>query len=93
MRTLSYDQLTSGYVSKRAIQDLVATGELDQATLERMEHLGKFYSSVGALAKPHQKIGDVLSEAQLQRIWDETAAEGDDERPTRPLLDSVMIPA
>lgn len=75
-RSISYEDL--GKVDQTELERLARAGMLDDATLGRIAHLGRFLGRLGSLAPTDLKIGDVFSEDELQAIWRETADEGID---------------
>jgi hypothetical protein len=78
-RSFSYAELTSGKVSYEELEKLAETGMLDETTMARARHLGRFFERVAkAIPNPDLKIGDVLTEDELQNFWRETADEGAD---------------
>ena len=72
-RDLSYDDLMAT-ISQAELSQLAADGMLTDATLERCAHIGQFMQRVsGACSNPNLKVRDVLTEAQVQAMWQETA--------------------
>jgi hypothetical protein len=89
-RSFSYDQLTGSSLPLGILSRAwVMRRELDDATYQRLGHLGRFCEGI-ANSVPRQDCGEkvsaLLTEERLQRIWRETADDGDTERPSRPLL-------
>ena len=73
-RSLSYEQLMSG--NRAEIEKLGDADMLDDATLRRAAHLGRFFEQLGASApNPDLKVGDVLTDDEVQKIWRDTADE------------------
>ena len=89
-RSFSYDQLTGSSLPLGMLSGAWAMrSELDDATCRRLGHLGRFCVGIaGAVPRRDrgEKVGALLTEKRLQRIWRETADDGDTERPSRPLL-------
>jgi len=76
-RSLSYKQLMSG--NRREIESLAEADRLDDATLRRAAHLGRFFEQLGASGpNPDLEISDVLTDDAVQKIWRDTADEGTD---------------
>ncbi|MGC1691761.1 MAG: hypothetical protein WA756_17780 [Pseudolabrys sp.] len=72
-RDLSYDDLM-GNISQAELSQLATDGMLSDATLERCAHIGRFMQRVSsACPNPNLKVRDVLTEAQVQAMWQETA--------------------
>lgn len=95
MRTITYDELTGGLIPRALIDKLAKAGELDDATFRRINHLADFFLAIHRKAEKLQisddePIRNHLTEADLQRIWQHTAAAGDTEKPSRPLMDCVL---
>ena len=73
-RNLSYRQLAEGGLAKvKELAEADRLDELDEATLARCAHFGRFFGRVGNAVPGNLRVGDVLSEDELQRIWEETA--------------------
>ena len=76
-RSLSYEQLMKGGLAKvkRLLADAdMLDDKLDDTTLARIAHIGRFMARLGnAMPNPKLKVGDVFSEHDLQRFWQETA--------------------
>jgi hypothetical protein len=73
-RSLSYAELFAmGPEEIEALEPLAVAGLLDDATLERFVHLGRFFTRLGKLVPADKNPGDELTEAELQAIWRETA--------------------
>ena len=71
-RDLSYDDLMVNI--SQAELSLATNGMLTDATLERCSHIGRFMQRVsGACPNPNLKVRDVLTEPQVQAMWQETA--------------------
>ena len=60
-------------------EKLADAGMLTDATLDRIQHIGRFLQRVvSAIPNPELKVGDVFTEAEMQKFWQETADEGID---------------
>jgi len=68
--SLSYEQITP--MKQEELEKLATAGLLDDETLARIAHLGRFFTRIGELAGD-AVIGDVFTEAELQFIWRDTA--------------------
>ena len=67
----------SGKIDRTKLETLANAGKLNEETLARIGHVGRFYQRVSkACPNPNFKISDVLTGDQLQKIWNETADEG-----------------
>jgi hypothetical protein len=78
-RSISYEDLISGKVSHVELEKLATAEMLTDATLARLRHIGRFLTRVGnALPNPDLKVGDVFTEADMQKFWQETADDGAD---------------
>ena len=72
-RDLSYDDLM-GKFSRAELKQLATNGMLTDATLERCAHIGRFMQRLSsACPNPNLKVRDVLTEAEVQAMWQETA--------------------
>ena len=72
-RDLSYDDLM-GNISQAELSQLATNGMLTDATIERCAHIGRFMQRVSnACPNPNLEVRDVLTEAQVQAMWQETA--------------------
>jgi hypothetical protein len=72
-RDLSYEDLMAN-VSRAELSQLATDGMLTDATLERCAHIGRFMQRVSnACPNPNLEVRDVLNEAEVQTIWQETA--------------------
>jgi hypothetical protein len=77
MKSFSYHELMSGRIDRIKLEALANAGRLNQETLARIGHVGRFYQRLSkACPNLDLKISDVLSGDQLQKIWNETAGEG-----------------
>ena len=86
-RDLSYDDLMSK-VSQAELTQLATNGMLTGATLERCAHIGRFMQRVSsACPNPNLEVRHVLTEAEVQAMWQETAFSSADVGRC-PLLDS-----
>jgi hypothetical protein len=74
-RSLSYTELTElmrGDQSK--FEAMVDAGMLDDETCARIDHLGRFFLRLSnASPNPELIVGDVFSEVEVKKIFDETA--------------------
>jgi hypothetical protein len=87
-RDLSYDDLMST-ISQAELAQLAANGMLTDATLQRCAHIARFMQRLsGACPNPNLKVRDILTEAQVQAMWQETAFPSADVGRC-PLLDST----
>jgi hypothetical protein len=76
-KSFSYHELMSGKINRTKLEALANAGKLNEETLARIGHVGRFYQRVSkACPNPNLKISDVLAENELQEFWDETADEG-----------------
>jgi hypothetical protein len=72
-RDLSYEDLMAN-VSQAELSQLATDGMLTDATLERCAHIGRFMQRVSsACPNPNLEVRDVLTEAEVQAMWQETA--------------------
>ena len=72
-RDLSYEDLMAN-ISQAELSQLVTDGMLTDATLERCAHISRFMQRLSSVsANPHLKVSEVLSEAEVQTMWRETA--------------------
>ena len=72
-RDLSYDDLMAK-VSQAELAQLATAGMLTDATLVRCAHIGRFMQRVSAACpNPNLKVRDVLTEAEVQAMWQETS--------------------
>ena len=72
-RDLSYDDLM-GKISQAELTQLATNGMLTDATLERCAHIGRFMQRLSsACPNRNLKVRDVLTEAEVQAMWQETA--------------------
>jgi hypothetical protein len=79
--SLSYGELTFGSLSDEEITKLEQGDEVDSETLARIAHLGRFFSHIGSLGSElpaDTRLEDLLTPAELQAIWRETAESGTD---------------
>jgi hypothetical protein len=77
VKSFSYHELMSGKIGRTRLEALANAGKLNQETLARIGHVGRFYQRLGkACPDPNLRISDVLTGDQLQKIWNETADEG-----------------
>jgi len=75
--SLSYEELSRA--GRDELKRLVEADLLDQPTRARCVHLARFFEKVSQMAGQvagNAKVADVLSKAQLQKIWRETTDEG-----------------
>jgi hypothetical protein len=77
MKSFSYFELMSGKIVRTKLEALANSGQLNEETLARIGHVGRFYQRVStACPNPNIKIRDVLTRGELQQFWNETADEG-----------------
>ncbi len=77
VKSFSYHELMSGKIDRIKLEALANAGQLNQETLARIGHVGRFYQRLSkACPDPNLRISDVLTGDQLQRIWNETGDEG-----------------
>jgi hypothetical protein len=77
MKSFSYHELMSGKIDRTRLEALASAGKLNQETLTRIGHVGRFYQRLSkACPDPSLRISDVLTGDQLQEIWNETGDEG-----------------
>jgi hypothetical protein len=84
-RSLSYQELTAAFGSPE-LRQLAEAGMLTGDTMARIAHLARFFEALG-VAAPNRglKVGDVLTEAEVTKIWLDTADPNFDPGP-RPIL-------
>ena len=70
-RSLSYETILK--MQPEEIGRLAAAKLLDDATLARIAHLGRFFTRVGELCPSTAKVEDLFTEQELQVIWRDTA--------------------
>jgi hypothetical protein len=76
-KSFSYHELMSGKINRAKLEALANAGKLNEETLARIGHIGRFYQRISkACPNPNLKISDVLTGDQLQKIWNETADDG-----------------
>jgi hypothetical protein len=76
-KSFSYHELMSGKINRTKLEALANARKLDDETLARIGHVGRFYQRVSkACPNLNLKISDVLSGNELQKFWNETADEG-----------------
>jgi len=76
-KSFSYDELMSGKIARTTLEALAKAGKLNEETLARIGHVGRFYQRISkACPNPNLKISDVLTGDELQKFWDETTDEG-----------------
>jgi hypothetical protein len=76
-KSFSYHELISGKINRTRLEALANAGKLNQETLARIGHVGRFYQRLRkACPNPNLRIIDVLTAEQLQKIWNETGDEG-----------------
>jgi hypothetical protein len=69
---LTYEQIMRAGPDK--LERLADADRLSDATLARCAHLGRFLEAIGnAMPNPDLKVGDVLSEDEVERLWKRTA--------------------
>lgn len=75
--SFSYGHLMSGKINRTKLEALANAGKLNEETLSRIGHVGRFYQCLReACPNPDLKISDVLTGDELQKFWNETADEG-----------------
>ena len=67
--TLSYEQILA--TGSEELERLATAGLLDDETLERIAHVGRFYACIGKLAGD-AVIGDVFTDEEAEAIWRDT---------------------
>ena len=76
-KSFSYHELISGKINRTRLEALANAGKLNQETLARIGHVGRFYQRLSKTCPdPNLRISEVLTGDQLQKIWNETADEG-----------------
>lgn len=75
-QSLSYQELTQ--MDHDELENLVTKEMLDDETLARIGHLGRFLARIGEMmpANSEVMVRDVLTEEEAQAMWRETADEG-----------------
>jgi hypothetical protein len=75
-QSLSYQELTQ--MDHDELESLVTKEMLDDETLARIGHLGRFLARIGEMmpANSEVMVRDVLTEEEAQAMWRETADEG-----------------
>jgi hypothetical protein len=64
----------AGKVSQVQLQELLDTDKLDQETISRVLHIGRFLAKLeNSVPNPNLPVSDVLTNEEIQRIWNETA--------------------
>jgi hypothetical protein len=72
-RDLSYDDLMST-ISQAELAQLATNGMLTDATVKRCAHIARFMQRLSSASpNPNLKVRDVLTEAQVQAMWQESA--------------------
>jgi hypothetical protein len=72
-RDLSYDDLMAK-LSRAELAQLATDGMLTDATLKRCAHISRFMQRLSnACPNPNLEIRDVLTEAEVQAMWQDTA--------------------
>jgi hypothetical protein len=76
-KSFSYHELMSGKINRVKLESLAKSGKLNEETLTRIGHVGRFYQRISkACPNPDLKISDVLTRDELQKFWNETADQG-----------------
>ena len=76
-KSFSYHELMSGKINRMRLEALAKSGKLNEETLARIGHVGRFYQCISkACPDPNIKISDVLTGDELQKFWNETAGGG-----------------
>jgi hypothetical protein len=73
-KSLSYGELLR--TDRGVLEQLAEANLLDGATRDRCAHLARFFEKVSLMGPAKLKICDLLTEAELQSIWRETADDG-----------------
>jgi hypothetical protein len=73
-QSLSYAELLR--TGRDVLEQLAEANLLDGPTRDRCAHLARFFERVSLMGPAKLKISDLLTEAELLRIWRETADEG-----------------
>jgi len=81
--SLSYEQITP--MEPEELKRMATEGLLDDATLERIAHLGRFFARIGKLAGD-AKVGDAFTDEELDVIWRDTADPSETEIGHHPLI-------
>jgi hypothetical protein len=77
-RSLSYEQLMRRD-HRAEIEKLADADMLDDATLSRAAHLGRFFEKLRAAGpNPDLQISPILNADEVQKIWRDTADEDAD---------------
>ena len=72
-RDLSYEDLMAN-ISQAELSQLATDGMLTDATLERCAHITRFMQRLSSVSpNQHLKVRDVLTEEEVQAMWQETA--------------------
>ena len=72
--SFSYEQLISGEVSQARLHELIEADKLDEATIGRALHIGRFLAKLeNSVPNPDLPVGDVLTNKDIHTIWNETA--------------------
>ena len=66
-----YDELMC--ISAELLAEQAAAGELSDDTLRRIGHLSRFCKCLASATPNATRIGDVLTAAEVDAIWHETA--------------------
>jgi hypothetical protein len=70
-QSMSYEEICRTRPKK--LERLAMKGLLDDATLARIAHLGRFFSRLAELCPEATKVEDTFTEQELQTIWRTTA--------------------
>ena len=70
-QSLSYEEISA--TQPEELERLAVANLLDDATLARIAHLGRFFARIAELCPAAAKVGDVFMEQELQAIWRDTA--------------------
>jgi hypothetical protein len=71
--TLSYEQILS--TTTDDIERLAEGDLIDEGTRERLDHLGRFFHTIGQKMQKGSRVNEVFTEEQLRVIWFETAGD------------------
>jgi hypothetical protein len=71
--SLSYEEIMQ--TEPEELKQLAEDELLDEQTLERIGHLGRFFQRIAELGPAGMTVGDLVTEDELQAVWRETADE------------------
>jgi hypothetical protein len=58
---------------QQALEALTTSGNLDDETLARVEHISRYLERVAEMVPAGMQVGEAVTRDQLQVIWLETA--------------------